>query len=67
MRWQNQERKDALARISWHLRHRANNRIARWQDHALATRWQDENSTDTWQDTEAPAHIMRWQDHDEAG
>jgi hypothetical protein len=66
-RWQGQEQDDALAHICWHLRHGANIRTARWQDHALAACWQDKDSTDTWQTILAPAHLMRWQDHDEAG
>jgi len=41
--------------------------MTRWQDHVLAASWQDKNSMDTWHDKETPAHIMRWQDHDEAG
>jgi hypothetical protein len=56
-----------LARICWHLRHGANIRMTRWQDHELAASWHDRNSMDTWQDEEMPAHIMCWQDHDMAG
>jgi hypothetical protein len=41
--WQGQGQVDTLARICWHLRHGANIRTTRWQDHELAASWHDKN------------------------